>query len=255
MIATKRHVVLWLLLIPLALATSAAAQSFLGTIRGTVLDPQGGAVKGAAVLITDEATGVPRALETDDQGRYEAAESPAWDVQGRGDGPQLQEIRKDDRPRPRRRHGAGRRRARSRRRQRDDHRLGRSGQQHHARQPGNQPRPRRPAAARPAAQLARHPVVLAAEPERRRRHSTDIQFLGAKTYGVLLHPGRAGLDERDLRHRRQLGPGPRRGRGAAGPLELLQRRIRRPRRRSRHDQARRPAVSRDQRSSTTAATA
>jgi hypothetical protein len=72
-IATKRHVVLWLLLIPLAFATSAAAQSFLGTIRGTVLDPQGAAVKGAAVLITDEATGTPRALETDDQGRYEAA--------------------------------------------------------------------------------------------------------------------------------------------------------------------------------------
>jgi Carboxypeptidase regulatory-like domain len=71
-IATKRHVVLWLLLISLALATSAAAQSFLGSIRGTVVDPQGGAVKGAAVLITDESTGVPRALETDDQGRYEA---------------------------------------------------------------------------------------------------------------------------------------------------------------------------------------
>ena len=70
--ATTRRVVLWLLLIPLACATSLAAQSFLGSIRGTVLDPQGGAVKGAAVLITDEATGVPRAVETDDQGRYEA---------------------------------------------------------------------------------------------------------------------------------------------------------------------------------------
>ena len=70
--ATKRRVVLWLLLIPLAFATSSAAQSFLGSIRGTVVDPQGAAVKGAAVLITDEATGVPRALETDDQGRYEA---------------------------------------------------------------------------------------------------------------------------------------------------------------------------------------
>ncbi len=70
--ATVRPVVLWLLLIPLAFATSSAAQSFLGSIRGTVVDPQGAAVKGAAVLITDEATGVPRALETDDQGRYEA---------------------------------------------------------------------------------------------------------------------------------------------------------------------------------------
>ena len=70
--ATKRPVVLWLLLIPLAFATSSAAQSFVGSIRGTVVDPQGAAVKGAAVLVTDEATGVPRAVETDDQGRYEA---------------------------------------------------------------------------------------------------------------------------------------------------------------------------------------
>ena len=70
--ATKKPVVLWLLLIALAFATSSAAQSFVGSIRGTVLDPQGAAVKGAAVLVTDEATGVPRAVETDDQGRYEA---------------------------------------------------------------------------------------------------------------------------------------------------------------------------------------
>ena len=68
----RRPVVLWLLLIALAFATSSAAQSFVGSIRGTVLDPQGSAVKGAAVLVTDEATGVPRAVETDDQGRYEA---------------------------------------------------------------------------------------------------------------------------------------------------------------------------------------
>src|SRR5437762_2461197 len=59
-------------LIAAALATPAFAQSFLGTIRGTVTDPQGQVVSGAAVLITDEATGVPRALETDAQGRYEA---------------------------------------------------------------------------------------------------------------------------------------------------------------------------------------
>src|SRR6478735_11071332 len=51
----------------------AAAQSFLGSLRGTVTDPQGAAVAKAAVLVTDEATGVPRTLETDDNGRYEAA--------------------------------------------------------------------------------------------------------------------------------------------------------------------------------------
>src|SRR5712691_2567655 len=60
------------ILLVLGLKTPAIAQSFLGTIRGTVLDPQGQVVPGAAVVITDEATGVPRTLETDGQGRYEA---------------------------------------------------------------------------------------------------------------------------------------------------------------------------------------
>jgi hypothetical protein len=64
---------LFLLALALASAAPAAAQSFLGTIRGTVVDPQGQVVKGAAVLIVDEATQVPRAVETDAQGRYEAA--------------------------------------------------------------------------------------------------------------------------------------------------------------------------------------
>ena len=56
---------LFLLLATYAIATPAAAQSFLGTIRGTVVDPQGSVVPGAAVLIVDEGTGVPRAVETD----------------------------------------------------------------------------------------------------------------------------------------------------------------------------------------------
>jgi hypothetical protein len=56
----------------LAMSAPAFAQSFLGTIRGTVVDPQGQVVPGAAVLIIDAATGVPRTLETDAEGRYEA---------------------------------------------------------------------------------------------------------------------------------------------------------------------------------------
>ena len=40
-----------------AFATSAWGQSFLGTIRGTVTDPQGQSCQGAAVLIIDESTG------------------------------------------------------------------------------------------------------------------------------------------------------------------------------------------------------
>jgi hypothetical protein len=54
-------------------AATASAQSFLGTVRGTVTDPQGGAVPRATVLITDESTGVPRTAETDAEGRFEAS--------------------------------------------------------------------------------------------------------------------------------------------------------------------------------------
>src|SRR6185295_6408564 len=66
-----RHIAVSLL-IALAFAASVGAQSFLGAIRGTIVDPQGGAVKGAAVLITDEATNTPRSVDTDAEGRYEA---------------------------------------------------------------------------------------------------------------------------------------------------------------------------------------
>jgi hypothetical protein len=55
-----------------AFAAPLVAQSFLGTIRGTVVDPQGQLVSGASVLIIDEASGTPRTLETDAEGRYEA---------------------------------------------------------------------------------------------------------------------------------------------------------------------------------------
>lgn len=55
-----------------ALPGLAAAQSFLGTIRGTVVDAQGQVVPKAAVLIVDESTEAPRALESDEQGRFEA---------------------------------------------------------------------------------------------------------------------------------------------------------------------------------------
>jgi len=67
------RLLLMTLVAALGCAGSASAQSFLGTIRGTVLDPQGAAVAGAAVLVVDENTGVPRAVETDARGRFEAA--------------------------------------------------------------------------------------------------------------------------------------------------------------------------------------
>ncbi len=63
---------LFALLALLGVAATVSAQSFLGTIRGTVTDPQGGVVPKASVLITDENTGVPRTAETDAEGRFEA---------------------------------------------------------------------------------------------------------------------------------------------------------------------------------------
>ena len=174
-----RHVVLSLL-IALACTAPFGAQSFLGTIRGTVVDPQGGAVKGAAVLITDEATNTPRSVDTDAEGRYEAANLKPGTYRVEVVTPNFKKFEQTERARARRRHGAGGRHARSGRRERDGHGLGRGSQQHHARQPGDHARPRRAAAARPAAQLPRHPVVPAAEPERRRRQFDDIQFLGGQ---------------------------------------------------------------------------
>ena len=235
------------LLILLALAAVAVplhAQSVLGTIRGTVTDAQGGMVPKAAVLITDEATGVPRALETNAEGFYEASnlrpgtyrveivttsfkkfEKPGVVVSTGG--------------------GAARgREARARRDHRDGLGLGRGDQQHRRGEPVRLRGSRLAAAARPAAQQPRHAVLPAAEPERpgrRRRHAVP----GRPDLRRLLRPGRPGLHERDLRHGRQLRPRPRRDRGGAGALELLQRRVRRPRRRRGHHQARRQPLQRD----------
>lgn len=44
----------------------------LGTIRGTVSDPNGAAIPNAAVQITDQATGISRDVTTDSSGNYEA---------------------------------------------------------------------------------------------------------------------------------------------------------------------------------------
>src|SRR5262245_15758873 len=45
----------------------------LGTIRGTVTDPNGAAVVGATVHVTDVATGTARDLTTNGEGNYEAS--------------------------------------------------------------------------------------------------------------------------------------------------------------------------------------
>ncbi len=52
-------------------ALPAAGQTTLGTIRGTVYDPQQNVVPGATVVVTDEETNVTRETQTDAQGQFE----------------------------------------------------------------------------------------------------------------------------------------------------------------------------------------
>src|SRR4030095_3439206 len=55
----------------MAAAVPAAAQTTLGTIRGTVFDPQQHIVPGATVVVTDESTSVAREVQSDAQGLFE----------------------------------------------------------------------------------------------------------------------------------------------------------------------------------------
>jgi hypothetical protein len=60
------------------LSGTAYAQSFQGSLRGRVLDPNGGGTPSAKLTLTDEATLVPRTTVTDARGEYDfAALTPA----------------------------------------------------------------------------------------------------------------------------------------------------------------------------------
>src|SRR5688572_13756210 len=73
--------------------TAAAAQSTLGTIRGTVTDPQKQIVSGAAVLITDQDTGVPRVVDTNSVGDYEVPNLRAGNYRVEINAPNLKPYR------------------------------------------------------------------------------------------------------------------------------------------------------------------
>jgi outer membrane receptor protein involved in Fe transport len=64
------------LLLILALALSVSAQTFRGTILGTVTDPNGAVVSGATVTVKNTGTGLERSTITDDGGNYTIAELP-----------------------------------------------------------------------------------------------------------------------------------------------------------------------------------
>src|ERR1700704_416610 len=61
----------------LLIATSASAQSFRGSIRGTVTDPSGSIIAGAKVTAKNIGTGLQREATTGQDGAYVLAELPA----------------------------------------------------------------------------------------------------------------------------------------------------------------------------------
>ena len=60
----------------MAASSPLGAQSFRGSLVGTVLDQSGAAVPGAPVVATNEATGVSRSTTTDASGNYYIPELP-----------------------------------------------------------------------------------------------------------------------------------------------------------------------------------
>src|SRR6266704_2738825 len=230
------------LLLAVAVSAPVLAQSFLGTIRGTVTDPQGAAVSGAAVLIVDEATGIPRAVDTDSEGRYEAvnlrpgtyrievttAKFKKFERQGvvlRAASTALVDAKLEL--------GAVTESVTVSAEALNNITLdsgsiarGLDEQQLH-----DLPRNSRDI----QSFLLLNPNVLGGL----RRHPVP----GRPHVRGLVHPGRPGLDQRHLRHGRELGPRPGRDRRDPGPLQLLQRGVRRPRGRARDHQAGRQRLS------------
>src|SRR5258708_7588002 len=59
-----------LAVLPLQAASVAFGQTIVGRVSGTVTDTSGGAIQGATIKITNDATGVSRTANTDDSGFY-----------------------------------------------------------------------------------------------------------------------------------------------------------------------------------------
>src|SRR5437867_6437017 len=66
----------WVLILMLVSTLSAAAQTFRGTILGTITDPNGAVVSGATVTVKNTSTGIERSTITDDAGNYTIPELP-----------------------------------------------------------------------------------------------------------------------------------------------------------------------------------
>ena len=60
----------------LMLSAAVSAQTFRGTILGTVTDPNGAVVAGATITVKNTSTGLERSVKTDDAGNYSVPELP-----------------------------------------------------------------------------------------------------------------------------------------------------------------------------------
>jgi hypothetical protein len=75
-LAVVRFFAIVALLIAFAFSVPANAQTFRGTILGTVTDTSGAAIPGATVSVKNTGTGLLRTVTTDDDGNYSAPELP-----------------------------------------------------------------------------------------------------------------------------------------------------------------------------------
>jgi len=65
-----------LLLSMIVVSANASAQTFRGTILGTVIDPSGAAIPGAQVVVKNQGTGTTRTTTSGDAGTYQVPELP-----------------------------------------------------------------------------------------------------------------------------------------------------------------------------------
>src|ERR671914_1382180 len=70
--------------------SSAVAQTRIGTVHGTVRDPNGALVSGATVTITQANTGYRQVTQTDGQGAYRLVNVPFSDYNVRAEAPGFQ---------------------------------------------------------------------------------------------------------------------------------------------------------------------
>ncbi len=221
----------------------ASAQSTLGTIRGTVYDPQQGIVPGASIVITDEATSQTREVTADAQGLYEIPDlrSGTYTVSA-----SLTGFKKVQRTgvvlRP----------------------AAKVIVDLHLEVGGLEDVVTVTAEGQNNITLESQAIARGLDDQQLRdlpRNSRDvqdflvlnpnvvggfdaIQFLGGRTYGASYVQDGQPSSGRHLRRAVERGARPRRDRRSAGAVELVQRGVRRPGRRHRLDQARRQPVSR-----------